>query len=235
MVRCIGDSDVHFAPVSALAKVHALEMIPSARYVLAFVVNVALPALAYRMALPHWGIPGALMASSIPLLAWITFDFARFRHFDALSAIVLASLALSLALLTSPAGRWLREAREPLVGGFIGVLFLLSLPVKRPLVFYLARSTLAREREGREREFDEMWQSRPALVRSIRLMTAVWGIGLVAENVIRVYIVGHVAGHDVDRLSTLVRYGAYAGLTVWSILYRRAYIRNQQPHAQFEK
>ena len=175
------------------------------------------------------------MASSMPLLAWITFDYARFRHFDALSAIVLASLAMSLVLLASPAGRSLREAREPLVGGFIGVLFLLSLMVKRPLVFYLARSTLARERQGREREFDEMWQSRPALARSIRLMTAVWGIGLVGENAIRVYVVGYVAGHDVDRLSTLIRYGTYAGLTAWSILYRRAYIKSQQPYVQFEE
>lgn len=217
------------------AKLQTLKMIPSARYVLAFVVNVALPALTYRMALPNWGVTGALMASSMPLLAWITFDYARFRHFDALSAIVLASLAMSLVLLASPAGRSLREAREPLVGGFIGVLFLLSLMVKRPLVFYLARSTLARERQGREREFDEMWQSRPALARSIRLMTAVWGIGLVGENAIRVYVVGCIAGHDVDRLSTLIRYGTYAGLTAWSILYRRAYIKRQQPYVQFEE
>ncbi|WP_028218686.1 VC0807 family protein [Paraburkholderia oxyphila] len=203
-------------------------MIPSARYFLAFVVNVALPAVSYRIALPHWGLLGALMASSIPLFIWITFDWACFRHFDALSAIVLASLALSLLLLISPAGRWLREAREPLVGGLIGILFLLSLMADRPLVYYLARSTLARESLGREREFDASWQSRPALARSIRLMTAVWGIGLVGENVLRLYIVGYVTGYDVDRLSTLVRYGTYAGLMAWSILYRRMYIKKRR-------
>lgn len=203
-------------------------MIPSVRYVVALLINVALPALVYRMAFAHWGLLDALIASSLPLLAWMIFDFARFRHFDALSAIVLAGLAMSLLLLVSPAGRGLREAREPLVSGFIGVLFLLSLMVNRPLVFYLARSTLARERQGGEREFDEMWRTRPALTRSIRLMTAVWGIGLVGENLVRLYIVGYVAGHDVDRLSTLVRYGTYAGLTVWTIVYRRAYIKRQQ-------
>lgn len=200
-------------------------MIPSARYVLAFVVNVALPAVTYRMALPDWGLSGALMASSLPLLGWMTFDFARFRHFDALSAIVLASLAMSLLLLMSPAGRWLREAGEPLVSGFIGVLFLVSLMISRPLVFYLARSTLAREHQGREQEFDEMWMSRPGLRKSIRVMTAVWGVGLVGECVIRVAIVRYVGDHDVDRLSTLVRYGTYAGLTAWSILYRHAYLK----------
>lgn len=201
-------------------------MIRSARYVLAFAVNVALPAVAYRMALPDCGLPGALMASSMPLLAWITFDFVRFRHFDALSAIVLAGVAMSLTLSASPAGRWLREAREPLVGGMIGVFFLLSLTVNRPLVFYLARSTLAREHQGRERELD-MLRSRPALARSIRLMTVVRGIGLVGENAVRVYIAGYVDGHNVDRLSEYVRYGTYAGLAAWSILYRHAYIKRQ--------
>ncbi|WP_322045357.1 VC0807 family protein [Paraburkholderia sp. J67] len=202
-------------------------MIPSARYALAFVVNVALPTVTYRLALPHCGLLGALMASGIPLLAWITFDFARFRHFDALSAIVLASLALSLLLLMSPAGQWLREIRDPLVGGFTGVLFLLSLAARRPLVFYLARSTLAREHQGREREFDAMWQSRPALAKSIRLMTVVWGVGLVGENAVRLYIAGHLVSHDVVRLSAWVRYGTYAALMAWSILYRHAYIKRQ--------
>lgn len=201
-------------------------MIPSARYVLAFAVNVALPALAYRVALPHWGLEGALMASALPLLLWIGFDFVRFGHFDALSAIVLAGLAMSLLLLASPAGLWLRETREPLISGFIGVLFLLSLTLDRPLVFYLARSTMARERQGREREFDELWRTRPALVKSIRLMTAVWGLGLVGENAIRAYLLGAVDG-SAARHDILVRYGVYAALTVWTILYRHAYLKRQ--------
>ncbi|WP_322069033.1 VC0807 family protein [Paraburkholderia bannensis] len=204
----------------------AAQMIPSARYVLAFAVNVALPMLAYRVALPRWGLEGALIASALPLLAWIGFDFVRLRHFDALSAIVLAGLAMSLLLLASPAGLWLRETREPLIGGLIGVLFLLSLALDRPLVFYLARSTLARERQGREREFDEMWQARPALVKSIRLMTAVWGLGLVGENAIRAWMVGAMIDSP-GRDDAVVRYGVYGALTIWTILYRHAYLKRQ--------
>ncbi|WP_322092143.1 VC0807 family protein [Paraburkholderia bannensis] len=215
-----------FALISAQISLRAAQMIPSARYVLAFTVNVALPMLAYRLALPRWGLEGALIASALPLLAWIGFDFVRLRHFDALSAIVLAGLAMSLLLLASPAGLWLRETREPLIGGLIGVLFLLSLALDRPLVFYLARSTLARERQGREREFDEMWQTRPALVKSIRLMTAVWGLGLVTENAIRAWMVGAMIDSP-GRDDALVRYGVYGALTIWTILYRHAYLKRQ--------
>lgn len=203
-------------------------MIPSARYALAFVVNVALPAAAYRIGYAHYGLPGGLIASTLPLLAWISIDLVRFRHFDALSALVLASLVLSLLVLVSGSARWLGEAREPLVSGIIGVLFLLSLPMDRPLVFYLARSTLARERSGREREFDTVWQTRPALVKSIRLMTAVWGLGLVGENVLRLWMTCCMAGQNGHRFSDFVRYATYAGLTAWSIVYRRVYIKRQE-------
>jgi hypothetical protein len=76
----------------------------SARYVLAVVVNVALPAAAYRIALPHVGMTGLLLVSAVPLLAWMCVDFFWFRHFDALSALAIAAIALSLlVLITEPA------------------------------------------------------------------------------------------------------------------------------------
>jgi hypothetical protein len=207
---------------------------PSARYVLAFIVNVALPVAAYWMAIGRYGLLGALIASSLPLLAWMAFDLARFRHFDALSAILLAGLALSLLVLLSAPPRWLREARDPLVNGMIGLLFLISLAFKRPLVFYLGRSTLSRQRAGRENEFDEMWRTRPALVKSIRLMTAVWGVGLVGENIIRLWIASYMANPSADRLSTILRYTVYTGLTAWTIFYRRVYLRRQNAVATAE-
>lgn len=202
-------------------------MIPSLRYAVAFVVNVALPTAIYHVMSKHAGLSGALLASALPLIVWMGFDFLRFRHIDALSAVVLAGIALSLLILMSPPSAWLRAAREPLVSGVIGVLFLCSLALRRPLVFYLARSTLSREHEGREIEFDAMWETRPALARSIRLMTAVWGIGLVGENVVRLGIASMLDGHDLHWLSVCIRYVTYGGLTAWTIAYRHLYIKTQ--------
>lgn len=203
-------------------------MIPSARYGLAFVVNVALPALAYRITIAHYGVVDALIASAVPLVVWMVIDLVRFRHFDALSAIVLAGIAMSLMVLVSGAARWMGEARDPAVSGIIGALFLLSLFRDRPLVYYLARSTLSREQQGREADFDARWQSNPALVRSIRLMTAVWGVGLVGENLARLWITLALAEPDAGMLSTWLRYATYGGLTVWTIVYRRIYIKRPQ-------
>lgn len=202
-------------------------MIPSARLVMAFVANVAVPALVYKIALAHSGLTVALSASAVPVLVWMLVDFARFRHVDALSALVLTSVVLSLLVLLSGAGQWLHEAREPAVSGIVGLLFLLSLMLDRPLVYYLARSTLARERQGREIEFDEMWRTRATLARSIRLMTVVWGLGLVGENIARLWITCCVTDSNPQRLSTILRYATYGALTAWTLAYRRLFLKRE--------
>ncbi len=186
-------------------------MIPY-RYLSAIVVNLLVPWLAYRLALPHWGHTGALAASAVPLVAWMVWDFALLRHFDALSAIVLAGLLLSLACSALGAGEHGRALEEPTISGMIGAAFLLSLLLRRPLVFYLARSTMARENRNGAADFERRWREQPALALSIRRMTLVWGIGLAAENIVRYWIVSSWTDFQhAATVSHLLKYGVYGG------------------------
>jgi hypothetical protein len=192
------------------------------RYLSALCINVLLPWLAYRLAYPHWGQPGGLLASAVPLLAWMAWDLARHRHFDALSAIVLIGIVLSLAVMAVTGASQSLALDEPMVSGMIGVAFLVSLALPRPIVFYTARSTLARESVKRVSEFEQEWRERPKLVYRIRIMTLVWGIGLIMENASRTLIVWRAEGdpHSVVE-SNVLRYGFYGGLMLWTIWYRR--------------
>lgn len=58
-------------------------------------------------------------------------------------------------------------------------------------------------------------------------MTAVWGIGLVAENVVRIGIDSLFDGRDLHWLSACLRYATYGGLTLWTVAYRRLRIKKQ--------
>lgn len=201
------------------------------RYLCALCINVLLPVLAYRLAYPHWGLAGGLAASALPPIAWMAWDFARFSHFDALSAMIVASIVLSLAAVPF-GGPQNRALEEPMVSGMIGLVFLLSLTLRRPIVFYLARSTLARENDDGVSTFEQNWHERPRLAAEIRLMTLVWGMGLIAENTLRSLIVWH--GGNAPRAvlaSTLVSYGVYAGLTAWTLWRRRGIKQDAQRHA----
>ncbi|CAN7147242.1 hypothetical protein LJR029_000061 [Caballeronia sp. LjRoot29] len=189
--------------------------------VVELVVNLLLPWLAYRLALPHWGELGALYASAVPPVVWSLVEFARTRRVDALSILVLLGIVLSIVLMALGGSPRLLLMRESMASGAIGVVFLVSLVLRRPLTFYLARATVARKEEGGAERFEALWKERPALRRSVRLMTAVWGFGLAGENALRAWLAWHWPVERFLVVSPFIGYAIYGALTVWTLIYRR--------------
>jgi hypothetical protein len=209
------------------------------RYLCALLINVAMPWLAYRLAFPHWGQAGALVASAVPLIAWMSWDLARYRHFDALSAQVLVGIVLSLAATLLVAlvrgDARIRSLESPMVSGMIGVSFLVSLALHRPLVFYLARSTMARADHRGAELFEKHWRERPTLAAYIRLMTIVWGIGMIGENLLRIAVVWQWPDNPRSTtVSNLIGYAVYACLTLWTFWCRRLIKRDALRYAPDE-
>src|SRR5208337_5202234 len=105
-----------------------------------------------RLIFPPTGCPCASIVrgwtdilSSIPPILWSVMELARFRRLDAVSLLAVIGIFLSLAAMALGGNPRLLLARESLVTGIIGLLFLASLLLPRPLMFYLARSTMAKE------------------------------------------------------------------------------------------
>lgn len=193
---------------------------PSRGLLLELGVNLLGPWLVYRLCLPWLGEFGALVASGIPPAFWALTGLARARRLDALSLLVLLGIALSVAASLLGGEPRLLLLRESLVTGAIGLAFLVSLALGRPLVFYLARATLARESAEGAESFEAAWRARPGLVRSIRLITLVWGLGLCAEFALRAWLVMRLPIERVLVVSPLVGYSAYGALVAWTLWYR---------------
>jgi hypothetical protein len=190
-------------------------------FVVEMAVNFLLPWLAYRFTLPHLGETGALIASAVPPIVWSLIELARFRRVDALSVMVVAGIVLSVAAMALGGSPRMLLLRESLVSGAVGVVFLLSLPMRRPLIFYLARATVAREMAGGAAHFEALWRERPALASSMRLMTLVWGIGLTGETALRAWM---ALTWPIERflvVSPFIGYGIYGGLALWTLWYRK--------------
>jgi hypothetical protein len=168
------------------------------------------------------GHVGGLIASILPLVAWMAWDLLRHRHLDALSAIVLVGIVLSLVAMTIGGNGQTRALEEPMVSGMVGASFLVSQLLPRPMVYYLGRSTLARESHGGAEKFEKDWDERPEFVASIRLMTLVWGICMTSENIARCWLVWTWSGEPrAIQASRLLGYGVYGGLMAWTFWYRR--------------
>jgi len=189
-------------------------------------VNFALPWLTYRLALPHWGELGALYASSAPPIAWSLVEFARHRRIDALSALVLLGIALSCAAVAWGGSPRLLLVRESLISGGVGVAFLFSQFLPKPLMFYLARATLAREAADGGARIDMLWRDNLVFRRAMRVMTLAWGFGLTGEMVARSWMAWHWPIERYLIVAPFIGYGIYGGLTMWTFWYRTR-MRNQ--------
>lgn len=202
--------------------------------VLELVVNLLLPWLTYRLAQPYWGETGGLIASAIPPVVWSVIELIRFRRVDALSMMVLLGIVLSIGAMLMGGDPRVLLFRESLVSGAIGVAFLISLALRRPIIFYLTRAFVAREMENGAAHVDTLWRERPAFAAGLRLLTALWGVGLTTETLLRGWMAWHWPIERVLVVSPFVGYGIYGALMVWTLWYRRTLRGLAEPKRQPE-
>ncbi|PVZ84396.1 hypothetical protein C9426_23340 [Serratia sp. S1B] len=182
-------------------------------------VNFVLPWLAYRTFHSQGEVIG-LLASTVPPLLWSIIGLIRFRRLDALSMLVLAGILLSFVAMLFGGDPRMLLMRESLVSGLIGVAFAASFWLRKPLLYYLARATVGRERTDGSTHFEE-WYARPEGRRAIRTMTLVWGVGLMGETLLKFWLVQNWPVQRFLLLSPFVSYGAVGLLALWTLLYRR--------------
>jgi hypothetical protein len=103
---------------------------------------------------------------------------AKARRLDALGNLVLLGIALSIIMMALGGSPRILLVWESLVSWMIGIAFLLSLLRERPLIFYLARATIAREQGGDAKRVEALWIEQPRFRASLRLMT----LGLISRT-----------------------------------------------------
>jgi hypothetical protein len=143
--------------------------------------NFLAPYLVYTALDGRFGDTKALIASALPPLLWSGYELAKTRRLDAISIVVVASILFTLVATAMGGSARLIQIRDALVTGVVGVMFLGSLAMKRPIIFYLARATMSRNTEAGAVAYEAVWE-KPGVPAVFRLLTAVWGVGLVLQT-----------------------------------------------------
>lgn len=182
-------------------------------------VNIAIPLIVYHFAAPQLGESGGLVLSSVPVILWNLLEVVRFRRLDAISLLVLFGILLSLAAMAVGGSARFLLLRESLVAGTIGLVFLGSLLLPRPLMYYLARLGEAKRSAEDLSVFDTAWP-KPGFVKAMYLMTWVWGLGLVSEAILRCWLVWSWPVERYLAIAPIIGYGIYFSLLGWSLWYR---------------
>jgi intracellular septation protein A len=183
-------------------------------------VNFLAPFFIYDACKTKLGDFNALLVSSAPPILWSVIEFARKRKIDALSMMVVAGIVLScLAVLGGGSVKFL-QLREKLVTVLIGLAFIFSAVIGKPLIYYFSRATLRRRGSAELAQFEALREN-VYFRRSMSVMTLVWGFGLVAEAALAAVLVFRLSVHDYLLVAPLVGYSAIGGLALWSFLYVR--------------
>jgi hypothetical protein len=190
-------------------------------YGLEILVNGVLPLLIYQLADKRLGDVGALIASSVPPVIWSIYQFVRARRIDAVSLLIITGIALSLLALLGGGGAKFLQLRENLVTGVIGAIFLGSVAIGQPLIYHLARAGMNRNNQtGEAAEFQAM-RDNPFFKRTMRMMTLVWGGGLIARTAIAVYLVFQVSIPAFLAINPVLGYASSGLLVGWTVWYAR--------------
>ena len=202
-----------------------------ARVGLELLINFVLPFVIYNYAEGSLGQVRALLLSSVPPILWSVAEFFRHRRLDALSVLVVAGIGLSLLAMLGGGGVKFLQLREKLVTGVIGLAFVGSAAIGKPLIFELARATMRRRSEDEAQEFEAL-QIYAGFRRTMTVMTLVWGFGLLADVAVSVVLVFELSIREYLIVNPILGYATSGGLGLWSFFYgRRAKRRGEARRA----
>jgi hypothetical protein len=183
-------------------------------------LNFALPCAIFNRLRPELGDAGALIASSAPPMLWSLVEFVRRRRVDAISVMALAGIALSLLAFLGGGSVHLLQLREKLVTVLIGLAFLGSAAIGRPLAYQFARAGLARRSPSELGAFEGL-RDDAHFRRGMTLATLVWGSTLVGEAALCCVLVFTLSTQAYLIVGHLLGYATMGGLGLWTFWFSR--------------
>ncbi|HEY7418673.1 MAG TPA: VC0807 family protein [Ktedonobacteraceae bacterium] len=187
------------------------------------IVDGGLAYVIYILLIPHFpqnSIYPLLFASLAPLLGNI-YSLIRNRRLDFLGILVLLGIAFSLITALVTGDPKLLLIRESFITGGYGLACFVSLLFfPRPLMFVLMRHFITGNDPERIRSFNARWNS-PAFRRFQRIVTFVWGVGLVGEFIIRLVMIYMLPVAQVLAIAPIVLTAITVLLILWTIRYGR--------------
>lgn len=179
-------------------------------------IDVGLPIIAYyvlrAVGASEWI---ALLAATGVAAGRIVWGIVTKREVNQFAAVMLLVYGLGLALALLTGDERILLLKGSLITGSIGAVFLITGIIgKRPLTLAASQSF----QPGRAAEIAEEFRTEPPARRAHRLISCVWGAGLLAEAILRipvVYLLPIDAGYLISELMLVAAFALLIGWTIW--------------------
>ncbi|WP_327141622.1 VC0807 family protein [Nocardia sp. NBC_01327] len=167
--------------------------------------DVAIPTLAYFVL--HWlGYSDfiALLAGAIVSAVMVGIPAIRARKLDAMAALVLAVFVIGLVGSLISGDPRIMIIKDSFGTAVIGLAFLISAMLGKPLTYAAARKAVATSAPHRLPILESTYENDPDARRSYRNLAVLWGVGLLAEAILRVVLAYQLPIHTMAWLGTVL-------------------------------
>ena len=188
------------------------------------ILDIVCPYVAYyylRRQAPQMSPASALLLSGLFPALNNVWSLVRARTVDVIGIVIIVGIVVGAASALVTGDPKLLLIRESFVTGALAVVCLSSLLWRRPLLFFVGRDFTAGHDPAKIAEFNAVWE-RPGARRVFRVMTVVWGLGWLAEFLLKVGLVLTLTIPQVLIVGPIESNAITIALILWTIRYANA-------------
>lgn len=183
--------------------------------------DIAVPVGAYFVlhALGYSDFAG-LLAGTVLSALMVIGQAIRSRRLELMSAIILGGFVFGLVASLISGDPRMMIAKDSAATALIGLAFLISAMIGKPLTYLVARKAVGAGGPARVAELETAYRTDPAKRRAFTVLTVMWGAGLVLEATIRIVLAYQLPIHTMAWLSPVLMIAVVGPLIALSIVAR---------------
>ena len=195
------------------------------------VLSVVVPLILIQVLL-HLGLAPLLVLAiaTLPPLYELVLELRHTKRVGFISLVSLVGIVAGFGLAYITGNAVFAVLKDSAFTFIFGCLFLGSLFTERPLIYRLNLDMSGGTPAGRAAA-TALWE-KPHVRRAFRIMTAVWGLGLITDALVRVLIGLTLPIATVASLSPAITVVAFGGLIGWNMFYVRLLRRRAAAQVQ---
>lgn len=182
------------------------------------VMNIVLPTVTFFLLTGSAGmsdVPALLLSGVWPLIE-IAITVARQHHVDEFSAFVLFGIAVGVFTTAISDSARAVFFKDSITTGLVGLAFLVSLFLGRPLTFYFGRRFATDGSQAQRDWWDGLWRH-PEFRRIQRGLGLAWALALLGEAVVRAVLTYSLGTSAMVTVNNVVPYAVVAVMVVVSV------------------
>ena len=188
--------------------------------VVSLIINGAIPVIVYNLLTDYYSSFVSLLIATLIPLGDNLYHIVKHKKADAFGLFMLTGFILSLLAFMLGGNERLILLRESMVTGLLGLIFIASLFFAKPLIYHFAIKFTSESASDQKGKFEKNWEV-PYFRTVLRIMTAIWGIALLGEAIIKTLLVFELSITAFLAISQLIFYSVIGAAIIFTVVYRR--------------